>query len=257
MSSALSERGLRPVAELARDRLHGDRLRYMAGCRCTECRRANTQYEIARSQARKAGDWNGIVLAAKARAHMDKLSRLGIGRRVVHDVSGVANSSLVNIINGRKQTIRARTERAILAVTVQAAADHALVDAAPTWRLLDELIADGYSKAALARALGYARPAIQFKRANVTVRNAYEVARLHERLRMCDARQTVQLLQDLSEEGFHRRYVERLLRERAQQRQADAPDLQVRRRPSGHLVLQRIRQSTADLVRELHAELTA
>lgn len=247
-TAPLAGRGLRPAAELAAARAHGDRLRYIAGCRCTDCRAANTAYERQRQAARKEGDWNGTVPAAAARAHMAELSRKGIGRRSVCDVSGVADTTLTEIIAGRKTRIRARTERAILAVTEAAAADHALTDARPSWILIEELLADGYTKADLARELGCATPALQLGRRRVTVRNAYEVQRMHERLRSCPAGPTLALLQDLSDEGFHRDRVKRELAALAQRLGAEAPDLTVR---AG-----RIRQAAAAMVQQLHAALT-
>lgn len=248
--TALARRGLRPVGELAKGRPHGDRLRYMAGCRCADCRRANTRYETERAAARKAGDWNGIVPAEIARAHLGWLSARGVDRRTVCDVSGVADTVLTEIISGRKTRIRARTERLIVAVTPQAAADGAYINAAPTWRLLDELIADGYPRTALARALGSTAkmPSLQLSREQVTVRNAADVEKLHARLRCVDAAETVALLGELSEEGFHRDRVARQLRELAAERGLPAPDLTPHRG--------RIRLSTADLVRQLHAQLT-
>lgn len=249
MSASLAARGLRPVAELALTREHGDRLRYMAGCRCFQCRRANSSYEAARKVARAAGDWNGIVDAAAARAHMARLSKANVGRRAVGDVAGIADSVLTEINAGRKTRIRARTERAILAVTVAAAADHALIDAKPTWRLLDELLADGYTKVQVALTLGNKTPALQIKRGQVTVRTAHEVQKLHARLRCCDARATLALLEELSEEGFHRDRVAKLLAASAAKKGLEMPDLTVRRG--------RIRHSAAQLVALLHAELTA
>lgn len=64
-SVSLAARGLKPIAQLAANRDHGDRVRYLAGCRCTDCRRANSAYESARQKARAAGDWNGFVLATR------------------------------------------------------------------------------------------------------------------------------------------------------------------------------------------------
>lgn len=247
-ANPLNARGLRPAAELAEGRPHGVRLRYIAGCRCGDCRQANSRYETFRAAARKAGDWNGIVAAAPARAHLALLSSAGVGRRVVCDVSGVADTVLTEIIAGRKAQIRARTERAILAVTVAAAADGAYIDAKPTWKLLDALIADGYSKTELARRLGYATHALQLKRTQVTVRNAYDVQRLYERLQMCDAGKTMALLAELSDEGFHRSRVRRLLETLAIDQGAEVPSLDVRR---GRILL-----STAKLVERLHAQLT-
>lgn len=246
--TALASRGLRPVAELARDRAHGDRLRYMAGCRCDLCRRANTAYESARQAARKAGDWNGLVPANKARAHLARLSAVNVGRRAVADASSVGDTVLTDIIAGRKKQIRARTERKILAVTPAAAADHALIPAGPTWKLIDELLADGWSKAELARRLGYSPPVLQFSRAQVTVRNGYEVAQLHARLRSCPAEATLELLAELREEGFRMDHITARLNKLAADSGADAPDLTVRKG--------RIRADAAALVQRIYQLLT-
>lgn len=179
----LQHRGLRPAHELAAQRPHGDRLRYIAGCRCDECRRANTRYESDRQRARKAGDWNGLVPADKARAHMLKLSRAGIGRRAIAAASDVADTVLQEIRSRRKRQIRARTERKILAVGKAQASDRALVDAKRTWALIDELLEEGYAVGLIATRLGYARPYLQFKRGGrVTVRTQARVERLHREL---------------------------------------------------------------------------
>ena len=175
-------RGLRAATELAAAKPHGNRVRYMGGCRCADCRRANTEYEKGRARARKAGDWNGIVDAARASAHLRRLSRIGIGRRVVSEVSSVPESILHEVKRGRRLRIRARTERRILAVGRAQASDAALVPAGGTWRLIDELIEEGYSVSFLARRLGYAKPALQFNRGLITVRNAARVQRLHREL---------------------------------------------------------------------------
>jgi DNA-binding CsgD family transcriptional regulator len=180
--NTLQERGLKPVAVLAADRPHGDRLRYMSGYRCDECRRANTQYELMRERARRNGDWNGIVSAEKVRAHLKKLSRLGVGRRAVAAASGVAASLLMEIRAGRRIHVRARTERRVLAVTKAQASDHALVPAGHTWRLIEHLVEEGYTYTEIARRLGYRTPKLQFKKKRITVRAAYAVQRLHDKL---------------------------------------------------------------------------
>lgn len=181
VATNLADRGLRPAAELAATRDHGDRLRYMAGCRCDACRKANSAYENARRRARNAGDWNGIVPANKARAHMRHLSRLGIGRRAVHDATDIADSVLSDIRTGRKRRIRARTERLILAVTPAAASDHAYVPAARTQHLIRQLFDEGYTEAFLCQRLGYVHGRLQFGD-RITVRNAARIARLHREL---------------------------------------------------------------------------
>ena len=88
---------------------HGTRVRYMTGCKCMLCRAANSRYESDRAVARKNGDWNGIVPATMARCHLLKLSRRGIGRRLIAEACGVSQSTLAAIKARRKTNIQART----------------------------------------------------------------------------------------------------------------------------------------------------
>ncbi|HMU15854.1 MAG TPA: hypothetical protein PKC95_00285 [Thauera aminoaromatica] len=180
--STLASRGLRPAAELAADKPHGTRLRYIAGCKCFQCRRANSDYERSRKAARLAGDWNGFVSADRARAHLMSLSRRGVGKRAVQSASDVALSVLTEIRTGRKQRIRARTERKILAVTPAQASDRALVKPGRTHQLIEQLVEEGFTKRELARRLGYASPALHFQPKRMTARNVARVERLHRSL---------------------------------------------------------------------------
>ena len=250
--SPLSARGLRPVAELAAGRAHGDRLRYQAGCRCFHCRSANTAYEAARKIARAAGEGNGIVPAEKARAHLKALSAQGVGRRSVGAACDVADTVLADIISGRKTNIRASTERAILKVTQAAAGDGARVPGKATWKMLDQLIADGYTRAYLAAKLGSKAkvPALQLKRDFVTVRSAYLVERLFEKLKCECAKPTMKLLAKLRDEGYTQHQVEQRLAELAVRLGEEVPSLQPNKEG-------RISTTTADLVEQLYRELTS
>jgi hypothetical protein len=178
----LSHKGLKSILELSKNRSHGDRLRYMAGCRCVPCRAANSRYECERLAARKAGDWNGCVSAAKARKHLEKLSRQGVGRNSICEASGVARSIVARIKNGKKKLIRRRTETKILAVTADARADHSIVPAARTWRLINRLLQEGFSKAEIARRLGRQTPALQIRKDFILARTAVAVERLYNRV---------------------------------------------------------------------------
>jgi len=173
---------LRSAAELAADKPHGVRVRYMAGCRCDACRKANSTYENERQKARRAGDWNGIVPADRARAHMRMLSRHGVGRRTVQACTDIADTVLQDIRTGRKTHIRARTERLILAVTREQAADHAYVPAGRSHQRIRLLLEEGYTEAYLARRLGYANRYLQFNERRITVRNAARIERLYREL---------------------------------------------------------------------------
>lgn len=212
----VSRRGLRPAVELAQERPHGDRLRYMAGCRCDQCRKANSVYESQRQQARRAGDWNGIVVADKARKHLLKLSAAGVGRRAVAAATDVAETIICEIRSGRKTHIRARTERKILAVSADMASDHALIGAQESWRLIQEMLAAGFTKARIAREMGFVMPALQIGRDTVLVSTAHRIALIHRRLMNSDevlvpAKTAQRLLQNLLEEGYRlERLAERL-----------------------------------------------
>lgn len=149
----------------------------MAGCRCSQCRRANSAYESERQRARKNGDWNGIVSAERARKHLRALRKAGVGRRSVHIVTDIAETVLRDINAGRKKRIRARTERLILAVTPACAADGAYISAAKTWRQIDQLLEEGFTKVRIAEAIGQKR-ALQLGKKRVTVKNAAAVDRL-------------------------------------------------------------------------------
>lgn len=175
-------RGLRSHAELGAGRPHGERLRYMAGCRCDACRAANSRYECERQRARKTGDWNGIVSAAAARAHMLRLRRRNVGRRAIQAATDIGDSILQEIASGKRLRIRARTERLILAVDVTARSDRSLVPAGKTWQRIRELLDEQYTEAFIAKRLGYTNRYLQFGRERVTARTAYRVERLYREL---------------------------------------------------------------------------
>lgn len=207
VATKLLERGLRPVSELAADRQHGDRLRYLGGCRCDACRAANSAYERSRQLARAAGDWNGIVSAARARKHLQNLARRGVGRRSVQAATDIADTILSEIRSGKRTQIRARTEKKILAVTTAVLGDAVLVPAGSTWALIGELQAAGFTKGYLALQLGRKTPALQLNKQFVTLRNKAAVERLHARLMasdevLVDSVKAVQLIRALRDELF-------------------------------------------------------
>lgn len=174
---------LPPVSSFE-NRPHGTRLRYLSGCKCVPCRAANSRYETERAAARKRGEGGHIIGAGRARRHIRTLGRNGIGYKTVSDASGVASSIVFSILSGRRKRIRASTERRILSVDHFARADHSLVSANRTSRLIGSLLLEGYTKTFLARALGSKAktPALQLKGDFVTAKNAAKVERLYRRL---------------------------------------------------------------------------
>jgi len=159
---------------------HGTRSAYVRGCRCAPCTAANALYALGRYRARRLkDDWNDLVPAEAARAHILKLSKAGVGRRAIAAASDVSSSALAQIRAGRSHRIRARTARRILAVDVGCRADASLVSAKGTWRLIGLLIEEGFTKAELARRIGLASPALQFRKGRVLARTALRVKKLY------------------------------------------------------------------------------
>lgn len=160
---------------------HGTRSSYVRGCRCEPCTLANRLYARGRYRAQHvSGDWNGLVSSEKARAHLLRLSRAGVGRRAVGAACDVADSVLQGIRAGTRVRCRARVERLILAVDAGARSDASVVSARSTWRLIQLLLEEGFTKKELARRMGLVSPAIQFRKGRVLARTALRVQKLYQ-----------------------------------------------------------------------------
>ncbi len=172
---------MKPACVLAAPKPHGTRLKYLGGCRCLPCRAANARYESLRIRARRAGDWNGVVSAGRARRHLRALARSGVGRRTVAEISGVPPSIVHQIRSGRRRRIRSRTERRIFLVNSRAMNEARLVPADRAWRMISRLLDEGFSKAEIARRLGYRSPALQLNRRRVRARSAVRIERFYHK----------------------------------------------------------------------------
>lgn len=223
---------------------HGTRSRYVAGCRCSECRAANTRAyherqqrakalaaEIAapatpqpqtwtapdgskrvrmyqracpgpngrgcpkRSHLRKDSKggvcghcrgllvWNGLVSALPVQRHLERLSRQGVGYKSVAAAADVGVTILAGVMSGKRARIRAQLAKRVRAVTVDAIADHGLVAAAETWRLIDHLInEEWFTKAELARRLGMTTPALQIRKDRILAKTAQRVRALYRKV---------------------------------------------------------------------------
>ncbi len=171
---------LKSAKELAKNKPHGTRMKYLGGCRCLPCRGAYSQYETDRQrEIRESGRKTGTVSASEAREHLIRLSKNGVGRRSVHHASGVSDTILHEIKLGRRKRIFAKTEHRILQVDETAKGAAGIIPAGPTWKLINELLEEGYTKSYLAKRLGRKVPALQIHKERVTVRIAVEIERLH------------------------------------------------------------------------------
>lgn len=175
----MRQRSLPDTVAIAVKRPHGTRVKYKAGCRCLLCRAANANYESSRAQARATGDWNGLVPAGSARKHILALSKKGVGRRAIAAASDLSDKVISRIRSGEQQRIRRRTETRILAVSKEAVSDGTLLSARRTWRQIDNLLTEGFTKAELARRLGYACPSLKLGKHKVRARTAARVDRLY------------------------------------------------------------------------------
>jgi hypothetical protein len=157
---------------------HGTRARYNAAkCRCFACRRANSRYEAERQADPR-------VPADAVRAHLLELSRQNIGRRAVSDATDIPDVALYRIIKGESDRIRRSQAERIMAVDASVIADHALVPATETRRLLREIIRLGFTRTSVAARLGSTAkvPTLQYTRGAVLAITERRVRRLHAEL---------------------------------------------------------------------------
>lgn len=151
------------------------------GCRCEPCRVAHAAYEKERA-SRVAPS---LVDADPVRDHLEVLAAAGVGLKQVAKVSGVAHGALWKIVYGvpskdrpPSRRVRPETAAAILAVKPSDGADGSRVPAGPTHRHVATLVDRGWSKVAIARAVGQTGPGLQIGKKYVTRR----VARIIEGL---------------------------------------------------------------------------
>lgn len=164
--------------------VHGPNPGTGAGCRCEPCKEANRAYarKMYRAKHRPDEAWEPYVDCGEARDHLAWLRTVGVGRRTVSQRSGVAVSSIQRIANGTRTKARKDTVDRILAVGKSAAHGSALVDAGPTWRRVDDLLAHGWTKKRIAQNLtGDPRTvALQIGRTKVTAETAARIRAIHE-----------------------------------------------------------------------------
>jgi hypothetical protein len=134
---------------------------------------------------RRSLAFNGLVPANRARRHIFSLARQGIGLMAVAAAGDLGHATLWAIKTGRKKRIMASTSARILAIDKGARADGALVPARQTWHLIRDLLAEGFTRRAIAvRALGCKskNPQLQLRRDRVTARNAHAIAKFYRQV---------------------------------------------------------------------------
>lgn len=168
------------------DTPHGERTGYVKGCRCTPCTRANNQKNAEREARIAAGlPSTAMVDADRARRHLQHLVALGATQKALVRASGLNRNNLRNLLLGRQSRVTPGIEQTVLAITLSqaqaAVGAGSLVDAGPTWLLLEDMIARGFPKSWIARELGSGK-ALQLRRDYVTASSAVKVSELAARL---------------------------------------------------------------------------
>lgn len=173
-------------------RPHGTRAKYVAEkCRCEPCTEANRIYNRERER-RQTRIRYGIeapsskyVDPTEAREHLEWLRSIGIGTRTIEQRSGIGRTAITKILAGDRGRIHADTAARILAVGRSAQPRSTLVDARPSWELIDDLLYLGFTRTRIAHELGATRPALQLGRRQITLRNARKVQAVYQRL-LCE-----------------------------------------------------------------------
>lgn len=156
---------------------HGTRACYVfRDCRCTPCRAANAADWRARQRALPT-----TASATSVRRHLARLESAGVGYRQVAAAAGVAERTVWEIRSGARRRVSLATWERILAVGPDAAAPGALVDARASWRLVEQLVAAGRSRAWIARQLGAGGRELKLGRHRTTVERARAIEDLARR----------------------------------------------------------------------------
>lgn len=161
-------------------RAHGTRAKYVIDkCRCDACRQASTEAQrAARARVEPA-----YIAAAPVRQHIRDLQAHGLGLKTIARQSGVSHGAISRLMYGTKdrapsKRVRPETAAKILAVLPSDAADGAIVDAAPTWDIINRLLARGWTKTAIARQIGQQGPGLQLGRRQISHRHARTIKSL-------------------------------------------------------------------------------
>lgn len=91
----------------------------------------------------------------------------------------VSLTVLQRIRQGRRSYIRRETERRILSVTRSAYSAGSVIDATETWAKVNHLLAEGFTRAELARRLGLPKPELRWDADHVLGATAVKVDRFY------------------------------------------------------------------------------
>lgn len=125
------------------------------------------------------------IPAGMIRSRLRALSEAGVGRKAVHEVTGIDHRTLAKIKNGDTRYVRRATADLIYAVPFNAFCDRALIDGNETRRLIRQMTKKrgmGFTQAEIARRLGARQkcPNLQIARkGRVLARTAMKIEQLY------------------------------------------------------------------------------
>lgn len=130
------------------------------------------------------------VPAGRARRRLITLSKKGVGRKAVHEFTGLDHRTLQRIKATKTKYVRKVTQELIFSVPFNAFCDRAVIDARPTVSRINRLLEAGFTRSELARRLnpktkakykpGYA--SLQLGGLKVIARTEMQVKKLYDRI---------------------------------------------------------------------------
>lgn len=164
---------------------------YTDGCSCFHCRVCHANYKTDRRRQMAYGLWQPWTDADPARRHVRELAAKGLGYARIAKLAGLSKGAVENFVYPRGgkppvAQIRRATAEAILAVRAEPGnlAAGRLIDATPTRRRVEALMAIGWTAMAQAQRSGLPRavPAKALHSGYVHVATARAIAALYEHL---------------------------------------------------------------------------
>jgi hypothetical protein len=159
---------------------HGTVARYNAGCRCEDCCYAESCYGKELRVRHNIGLANPIVPATKARNHILRLQREGLGQVRLSWASGVRLTTIQEIRTKQKTRIRKDTQDAILGVSLEASRYVTERENKQCWRMLDHMVELGFPKTWIAERTRW-KPSGQLKHGRAPKTMQYQRGRRFDR----------------------------------------------------------------------------
>ena len=172
---------------------HGDRARYVAGCRCDLCRQANRAYLDDYKAARKI-EGRQTVPAHGVVEHLAKLRSSGVELTAIARMSGCSVHHLRAVGRGEYARVTRRLHDGVLSIQPGDYSENSRVPVAEAHKLVAEIRARGVQVQTIAHALGY-----KYHHLSFAGRSTYVTKRTYRRLLViaaaCGARRSIDVLE--------------------------------------------------------------